>query len=221
MLAPAMSNEEAEPEEEPVELPPYVIENARSGRSKCKTCQRKIDADALRIGVLVDGRFGQGYMWHHLNCAAKRMMDQVEEAYAMEAWENAKVPPDPDELPTLEKLRAVAEKASVEREKKEKAKKTIPYAECAPSNRSKCKQSGEPIDKGAVRIVLGMEAHFGGQTRISPYNVLPQYLEQALMEPDMGTEEEGLADALRENSRDIDPELLEQAIAEAGLNDLE
>ena len=105
--------------------------------------------------------------------------------------------------------------------KKEKAKKTIPYAECAPSNRSKCKQSGEPIDKGAVRIVLGMEAHFGGQTRISAYNVLPQYVEQALMEPDMGTEEEGLADALRENSRDIDPELLEQAIAEAGLAGLE
>ncbi|QDV08342.1 Poly(ADP-ribose) polymerase and DNA-Ligase Zn-finger region [Planctomycetes bacterium Poly30] len=213
-----MSDEpEEEPEAEPEELPPYVIENARSGRAKCKTCQRKIDADALRIGVLVEGRFGQGYMWHHLNCGAKRMMDQVEEAYAQEAWLNAKVPPDPEDLPTLEKLRTLAEKAEVEREKKEKAKKTIPYAEIAPSNRSKCKQSGEPIEKGAVRIILGMEAHFGNQTRVSPYAVLPRYLEQALMEPDMGTEEEGLAEALRENSRDIDPELLEQAIAEAGL----
>ena len=206
-----------EPEEEPEELPPYVIENARSGRSKCKTCQRKIDAEVLRIGVLVEGRFGQGYMWHHLNCGAKRLLEQVEEAYEQEAWLNAKVPPDPEDLPSLEKLRALAEKAGEEREKKEKAKKTIPYAEIAPSNRSKCKQSGEAIDKGAVRIILGMEAHFGNQTRVSPYAVLPQHLEQALMEPDMGTEEEGLADALRENSRDIDPELLEQAIAEAGL----
>ncbi len=206
-----------EPEAEPEELPPYVIENARSARSKCKTCSRKIDKDVLRIGVLVDGRFGQGYMWHHLTCGAKRLMEQVEEAYEQEAWLNAKLPPDPDELPTLDKLRALAEKAAVDREKKEKAKKTIPYAEIAPSNRSKCKQSGEPIDKGAVRIILGMEAHFGNQTRVSPYSVLPQYLEQALMEPDMGTEEEGLSDALRENSRDIDPDLLEQAIAEAGL----
>jgi hypothetical protein len=206
-----------EPEEEPVELPPYVIENARSGRSKCKTCQRKIDADILRIGVLVDGRFGQGYMWHHLTCGAKRLLEQVEEAYEQEAWLNAKVPPDPEDLPSLEKLRSLAEKAGEEREKKEKAKKTIPYAEIAPSNRSKCKQSGEAIDKGAVRIILGMEANFGNQTRVAPYAVLPQHLEQALMEPDMGPEEEGLADALRENSRDIDPELLEQTIAEAGL----
>ena len=206
-----------EPEEEPEDLPPYVIENARSGRSKCKTCQRKIDAAVLRIGVLVDGRFGQGYMWHHLNCGAKRLMDQVEEAYEQESWANAKVPPDPEDLPTLEKLREIAAKAEVEREKKEKEKKVIPYAEIAPSNRSKCKQSGELIPKGAVRIVLGMQAHFGNQVRTSAYAVLPAYLEQALMEPDMGTEEEGLAEALRENSRDIDPDSLEQAIAEAGL----
>lgn len=203
--------------EEPEELAPYVIEHARSGRSKCKSSGRKIEAGVLRLGVLVDGRFGQGYMWHKLTAAAEKIFEQVEEAYEQEAWRSAKVPPSVDEIPTLDELRVLAEKAAAKREKKEREKKTIPYAEIAPSNRSKCKQSGEPIDKGAVRIILGMEAHFGNQTRISPYSVLPAHLQQALMEPDMGTEEEGLADALRENSGDIDPDLLEQAIAEAGL----
>ena len=38
--------------DEPIEeqLPPYVIEGARSSRSKCKTCRRSIDKGALRIG---------------------------------------------------------------------------------------------------------------------------------------------------------------------------
>lgn len=198
------------------ELPPYIIERARSGRSKCKTCQRKIDKDAVRLGVLVEGPFGAGHMWHHLNCAAKSRLEQVEEAYAAEAWTLAKVPMDPEDLPGLDKLRVVAEKAAVEREKKQREKKTIPYAEVAPSNRSKCKQSGEPIPKGAVRIVLGKEAHFGNQVRTAPFAVLPEYVVDALQDPDIPHEEEGLADALRENS-DIDSVLLDEAIEVSGL----
>ena len=71
------------------QLPPYVIEGARSARSKCKTCRKKIDKDVLRIGILIEGPYGTGYMWHHLKCAARRMYDKVEEAYSMEAWKFA------------------------------------------------------------------------------------------------------------------------------------
>lgn len=213
VCSPAMVPED----EEEGPLPPYVIEHARSGRSKCKTCQRKIDKDALRIGVLVEGPFGAGHMWHHLNCAAKRMFERVEEAYGLRAWEAAKVPPDPEDLPTLEKLRVVAEKAAADREQQEKERKTIPYAEIAPSNRSKCKQSGEPIPKGAVRIVLGKEAHFGNQVRTAPFAVLPVHLHDALEDPEIPQDPATLAEELRENSRGVDPDSLEEAIAEAGL----
>lgn len=209
-----MSDESREVEEE--ELPPYIIERARSGRSKCKTCQRKIDKDALRIGVYVEGRFGAGHMWHHLTCAAKRMMDQVEEAYGLEAWNFAKEPPAGSDLPSLDELRALAQQAEVEREKREKAKKTIPYAEVAPSGRSKCKYSGETIPLGAVRIVLGKEAHFGNQVRTSAFAVLPRFVGDALEDPEIATERDGLAEALRENS-DIDGELLDRALEEAGI----
>ena len=84
------------------ELAPYLIENARSSRSKCRTCRRKIDKDTLRIGVLLEGPYGTGYLWHHLNCAAKRRFDDVAEAYKQSAWApELKVP----ELAQLEKLK--------------------------------------------------------------------------------------------------------------------
>ena len=207
----------ADVEEEEGPLPPYVIEHARSGRSKCKICKRKIDKGAVRLGVLVEGPFGSGYMWHYLSCAAKKMYERVEEAYAMNAWEAAQDPPDPADLPTLEELKVIAEKAAADREKKERERKTMPYAEIAPSNRSKCKQSGEPIPKGAVRIVLGKEAHFGNQVRTAPFAVLPVHLHDALQDPEIPQDPATLAEELRENSRGVDPDSLEEAIAEAGL----
>jgi len=74
------------------EKPPYVIEGARSSRARCKTCRKKIAKGGLRLGVLVVGPFGPGYMWHHLNCAAGRLYEKLEEAYRLEAWREATPP---------------------------------------------------------------------------------------------------------------------------------
>ncbi len=62
------------------ELPTHVIEPARSSRSKCKACRRAIDKGVLRIGILISGPFGDGYLGHHLACAARRRLEDVEEA---------------------------------------------------------------------------------------------------------------------------------------------
>ena len=80
---------DAQPEPAEPELPPFVIEGARSSRSKCKACRRKIDKGALRIGILIEGPYGTGYMWHHIKCAARRHLHRVEEAYELEAWKEA------------------------------------------------------------------------------------------------------------------------------------
>ena len=198
-----------EPEEE---LAPYVIEGARSGRAKCKTCRKAIPKGDLRIGVLVEGPYGLGYMWHHLNCAAKRLTSRVEEAYEQRAWEAAKVPLTADEVPDIEALRKLAEEA----DKKRKERRELPYAELAPTGRARCKHSGELIEKGAVRIVLGREIEFGRQTRTTPINVLPEYVAEELNNPECATPAEGLVDALRENTKDVDTALLEQAIERIG-----
>ncbi len=198
------------PQQEPeAEQAPYVIEGARSSRSRCKTCRKKIDKGALRIGILIEGPYGTGYMWHHLKCAARRRFDDVEEAYAQEAWKEAKEPPK--RLPEIEKLREEAAKAEERRENR----KTIPWVEHDPSGRAKCKQCGEPMEKGSLRVVLGKEVEFGGQVRLGPMNVHPACVAEALNAEDCGTEAAGLADALRANSQ-IAGDEIEQAIAEIG-----
>lgn len=209
-----MDNDPTNTPDEPDEptLPDHVIEAARSSRSKCKSCRRSIDKGDLRLGIMVEGRFGPGYMWHHIKCAGRKQVEEVETAYATEAWKNAKVLPDLKDLPTLDSLRKLAEKAAKSKATKKPARK-IPYAELAPSDRSKCKHSGETIPKGSVRIVLGKLATFGQQTRQSPFAVMPKYVAAALSEPDVVPERDVLEEALRANS-ELDEATLVAAIAE-------
>ena len=191
------------------QLPPYVIEGARSSRSKCKTCRRSIDKGVLRIGILIEGPFGTGYLWHHLKCAARRQLERVEEAYEAEAWKEAKDPPS--EVPPIEELRKLQEEA----EQRKKERRDPPYAERDPSGRAKCKHCDEPMEKGSLRVVLGREVSFGRQVRTTPINVHPRCVPAELMAEDCGTEIDGFEDALRANSK-IDPVEVDAALREIG-----
>ena len=174
------------------ELAPYLIENARSSRSKCRTCRRKIDKDTLRIGVLLEGPYGTGYLWHHLNCAAKRRFDDVAEAYKQSAWApELKVP----ELAQLEKLKEDAEQKRAD-------KKEAPWAERAKTGRSKCKHCDEPIAKDSWRVILDRMVEFFGQERRGPVNIHPHCVAAELQSEDCPTEVEGFFDVLRENCVD-------------------
>ncbi|MBL4770710.1 MAG: hypothetical protein JKY61_06125 [Planctomycetes bacterium] len=206
-----MSEETNEPEEA---QPDYMIEGARSSRSKCKSCRKPILKDVLRLGILVEGPFGTGYMWHHVDCAAKKQWAKVEAAYAAEAWQYAKE--KPADIPDLEDLRKLQEEA----ETKKKDRKVIPYAEHDPSGRAKCKHSGEVIAKGALRVALGQEVEFGGQTRISAFLVLPEHVSAALSVEeivagkDMHPSE--LISALKENTKGLSDEEMETLLAAIG-----
>jgi hypothetical protein len=194
-------------ESAPIEqLPPYRLEGARSSRSSCKACRKKIEKGALRLGVMIEGPFGSGYLWYHLKCAAKRRIEDVEAAYTEQAW-------DPGvEVPPIEELRKLAAESAEEK----KNKKVAPYVEIAPSARSKCKQCGEGIDEGAPRVVVLRAVEFGNQVRNGPIAVHPRCVKTALEAPDSATEASGLRSALRANSGDIDAKLLERALAELG-----
>lgn len=192
------------------QLPQYVIEGARSSRSKCKTCRRAISKGTLRIGMLIEGPFGTGYLWHHLNCAARRSFERVEEAYELEAWREAKDPPE--RVPTLESLAKTREQS----EERRKKRKEIPYVEEAPSGRSRCKQCGELIDKGALRVTLGRRVEFGSQVRTSPFHVHPRCVAAAVDDEECATEAEGLEALLREHSPEIPTERMDALIVEIG-----
>jgi len=191
-------------------LPPYVIEGARSNRSRCNVCRRAISKGALRLGVLIEGPYGTGYLWHHLTCAARRRFENVEEAYGLEAWKEAKDPPG--QVPDLEELRKVREDA----EERKRSRKPIPHAEFAPSGRSKCKHCDEPIEKGSIRVVLGRGVYFGSQVRTSPINVHPSCVAPELKADDCATEAEGFEAAIRENSPDIPAERIGELMAGIG-----
>ena len=201
-----------EPSPQPAEpaMPPYVIEGARSSRAKCKTCRKKIDKGVLRIGVLIEGPYGIGYLWHHLTCAAKRRLEDVEEAYAIEAWKNAKEPPE--QVPTIEELRKLNEEA----EEKRQTRKRMPYAEVDPSGRAKCKHCGETMEKGSLRVVLGREIEFGSQYRTMPIQVHPGCVAREMEKPDCATESDGFEAAVRSNSQGLTDEQLDAVVREVG-----
>ena len=202
---PAQDASEPEPQ-----LPPFVIEGARSARARCKLCRKKIDKDVLRLGTLIEGPYGVGYIWEHLTCAARRSFPKVQQAYQNKAWELAKSPPA--EVPDLAQLGELREAAAA----KKAEQLDLPHAQIAPSGRSRCKHSGEPIEKGSLRVVLGRSVEFGNQTRITPINVLPQYVAAALGEPDCATEIDGFEDALRANSRGVEAETIDALLEEIG-----
>ena len=187
------------------ELAPYLLEAARSSRSKCRTCRRKIEKHTLRLGILLEGPFGTGYLWHHLTCAARRRIEDVEAAYAQQAFADGLA------VPPLSELQALKEKA----EKELAARKQPPYAERAPSGRSKCKHCDEAIAKGALRIVLAREVSFGSQVRESPINVHVGCVQAELGAEDCVTERDGFEAQLRLNS-ELEASAIDDALMEIG-----
>ena len=201
-----MSNEPEVTEQ----LPNYVIEGARSSRSKCKVCRRAINKGTLRLGLLIEGPYGTGYLWHHLKCAARSRFESVQAAYDEEAWKAAKEPPEKG--PPLEELDKLRDEAA-DRKKK---RKSIPCAELAPSPRSKCKRCEETIEKGALRVILGRGVSFGNQVRTSPIFVHPQCVSEELQSEDCMTEVEGFEAALRANTTDVPSERIAELVAQIG-----
>ena len=191
--------------EEP-ELPAYMLEAARSSRSKCRTCKRKIEKDKLRLGVLFEGPYGTGFLWHHLTCAAKRRIEDVEAAYEMEAWTEGL------EVPELSELQKLKEKAAEEKAKR----KLAPYVELAPSGRSKCKHCDELINKGETRVALLREVVFGQQARAAPVNVHVRCVQAEMRAEDCVTEAEGFEAAVRANSTGVDAGDIDKALTEIG-----
>ena len=188
------------------ELAPYLLESARSSRSKCRTCRRKIDKDTLRLGILLEGPFGTGYLWHHLTCAARRRLEDVEAAYEQQAFA------DGLQVPPLAELQAPKEKAEQARAER----KELPYVERAPSGRSKCKNCGKAIDQDALRVVLAREVSFGNQVRATPINVHPECVHAELESEDCMTEVDDFEAQLRQNST-LESSVVDEAVAAIGV----
>lgn len=126
----------------------HMIEESKSGRAACRTCKEKIEKGVLRFGEDVPNQFSEGpaYQWHHLKCAAQKKPGQLKEA--LDAY-----PGTIPERAELEQLIA-SNKGKVK-------PTTLPYAEKAPTGRSKCLVCDESIDKGELRLAVESEIDTG------------------------------------------------------------
>ena len=172
-----------------------IIEVAKTGRARCRSCRQAIDKGALRFGEEQPSAFSEEMQmaWHHLACAARKRPAQVREALSRFEGE---VPGRAE----VEKLLSEADETVV----------SYPHAERAPTGRSKCLHCAKPIDKDALRVAVEREVEVGGMTRAGA-----GYLHPGCAREYTGTED--LAALLRKNSRklgDADREELSRALSE-------
>src|SRR5262245_56111800 len=125
---------------------PHKIEPAKTGRAACRTCKEPIAKGDLRLGEEVPNDFAPGgemtFRWHHLECAAKKRPLALKAALA--GYEG-KVPGRAAVAKTLEEAGPAAKPS------------TFPYAERAPTGRSKCMACGAAIEKGTLRVAVERE----------------------------------------------------------------
>jgi hypothetical protein len=164
-----------------------VIEQAKTGRARCRGCRNAIAKGELRFGEEAPNDFdpeggGTSMRWFHLKCAAEHRPALLREALSAHTG-------DIPERADLEARMAKAEAS---------APPPYPYAERAATGRSKCGACSEAIEKGAFRVAYEREIDTGMMTRKGP-----GYLHTGCA-PDFLNEPE-LAAKLRAHSR-LSPE---------------
>lgn len=157
-----------------------TIETAKTGRAKCRACRQPIEKGALRFGEEQPSSFAEGlqWVWYHLPCAAGSRPVQLKAA--LDAFAG--------EVPDRAALDAAMAKADA-------SPTTFPYAERAPTGRSRCLQCREPIEKDALRVAIERELEYG-MGRPSAGYLHPRCARAQVDQQD-------LAAALRRNSRGL------------------
>lgn len=127
----------------------HIIEPAKSGRAKCRSCKKAIEKGALRLGEETLDPFGSGgttHVWHHVECAAEKKPDELKAAMA--GYEG--------EVPDRAKL-----ETAISESQKKLPPGTFPYAEVAPTGRSRCMACEENIEKDTLRVAVEREVDTG------------------------------------------------------------
>jgi hypothetical protein len=161
-----------------------TIEQAKTGRARCRTCQKAIAKGELRFGKPEVNAFSDSgeltMRWHHLECAARSIPAEVKEALDR---------PGAPDVPDREELLAAAARAEAD-------KPTYPFAERSPSGRSRCLQCDETIAKDELRVAIEREVDTGMFTGLRPGYLHPACAREYL-------KDDALDEKLRANSRSL------------------
>ena len=139
---------------------PHVIERAPTGRAKCRGCEGKIAAGALRFGEQLPNPYADGENvlmthWFHLPCAAYRRPEAFLEGIAATDVEiDDRAALEIDDRAALE----IDDRAALEHEAAlgitHRRLPRVSKAERAPTGRANCRACKTPIDKDTWRIAL-------------------------------------------------------------------
>ncbi|XP_057448680.1 poly [ADP-ribose] polymerase 1-like [Lotus japonicus] len=123
----------------------WKAEYAKSGRSRCRTCNTAIDSEKLRFGKMIQSSKYDGFitMWSHADCILKKsnQIKSIDDVEAIESlrWEDQ------------QKIRQYIE-SSDSPPKSTVIKDTECCIEVSHTSRAACKHCGKKIIKGEVRI---------------------------------------------------------------------
>ena len=127
------------------------IEPAKSGRSKCRECQEKIQKDILRVGIpypftTPKGEVITSYRYYHLECTPSYSIPDVISALKEKPLED-----DDQQNEILEQLKQKFEK-SPSKGSRSGPRRSYPFIERSKSSRGKCKQCDMKIEKSELRV---------------------------------------------------------------------
>jgi hypothetical protein len=127
------------------------IESAKSGRSKCRGCQEKIEKGVLRVGIpypftTPKGEVITSYRWYHPTCTPPYNIPDVISELEKEPLED-----EDQKKKILEHLKQIFEK-SPSRDSRREPRRTNPFIEHSKSSRGKCKTCDAKIEKDELRV---------------------------------------------------------------------
>jgi hypothetical protein len=125
----------------------HMIEVAKSGRARCRSCSEGIGKGELRLGEEAPNPFsesgGMSYRWHHLKCAAQKKPRELK--FALERYEG-------EIAERGELLKTIDEWEGRQRAKKKAT--AFPYVDLASTGRSKCMSCHATLEKGEARVAI-------------------------------------------------------------------
>jgi hypothetical protein len=173
----------------------HIVDTAKSGRARCRTCGEGILKGDLRFGEEVPNAFsdtgGTAFQWHHLPCAAKKKPSQLRQA--LETFAGT--------VPN----RQLIDHLIAENEPKQKPT-SFPYAERAASARSHCGECHTLIAKGALRVALQRENE--GPSMMMPPT--PRYYHAACLRGVLSGDAAAMLTQIRTNSRGLTQDDLDE-----------
>ncbi|ORY03983.1 zf-PARP-domain-containing protein [Basidiobolus meristosporus CBS 931.73] len=133
---------------------PYVVEYARSGRSKCKgpkSCVDKvIPKGALRLGSVTERNGMEQTFWRHWNCVTPKILESIDEVENLDGFEELLFE-DKEIVEEAVRTRSLPNKDDEDQDQESNPKETAKKDAPMPKKRSRATKNTAPAEDEAPK----------------------------------------------------------------------